>query len=57
MSDLNKTTGQRRAAQAKTNYRAAEINRLLNEGVSLSKSAKMLGINYQHAKVLITLVK
>lgn len=37
---------------AKYNYRKSEINRLLSEGVRLSKVAKLLGINYELAKTI-----
>lgn len=41
--------------QAKANYRQAEVKRLLAQGVSLSKVAKMLKIKYSLAKTYSTL--
>ena len=49
------TTLTRSRAAAEQNYRVKEISRLLNEGVSLSKVAKLLDIPYSLAKTLKTL--
>jgi hypothetical protein len=49
------TVHNRLGVAAKQNYRVSEIKRLLSEGVSLSKSAKLLGIKYELAKTLSTL--
>ena len=45
----------KRGSEALRNYRLAEMKRLLDEGVALSKVAKMLGITYQLAKTYTTL--
>ena len=39
--------------QAKANYRKSEVKRLVSEGVSISKAAKMLGIKYSLAKTYL----
>lgn len=49
------TIHERSRAASEQNFRVAEIKRLLGEGVSISKIAKMLEIKYQLAKTLATL--
>lgn len=51
---INKTHS-RTSAGALANYRAAEVKRLFDEGVKLSKIAKMLSIQYSLAKTYLTL--
>ena len=46
----------KRSSIAKRNYRLSEMERLLSEGVSLSKISKMLGIPYQLAATYKTLI-
>lgn len=45
----------RRRDAAKQNYQISELKRLTSNGLSLSKSAKLLGIKYQLAATLMTL--
>jgi len=47
----------KRGAIAERNYRVSELKRLLSEGVSLSKAAKMLEMSYQLAKTYKTLIE
>lgn len=51
---LNNTHG-RKSQGAKANFRIAELKRLTSEGLSLSKAAKLLGMNYSLAKTYMTL--